>query len=775
MILDEPTAQLDVRGEAEIFERLLDATARLHDDPDLAPVLDRAPRRPHLRRRARPGRRARHARRADGAGGRYRDDVRAAGVARSTTPSEPSRARGASNEAACRIADDADLPPASAARCVARCVLAYRAEPRLLVISFVLMSLSWLPGRVRRAVAEAARRRRARAATTARSAGRAVGLAAAAAARLAAAHDRQPRSRCRFRDRATIEIEAHVARLQATVAELEHHERPDVPRPAAAAARAGVPAQPPLRVADRARSARSGGWSSPSALLDVGPPRARAARPRSRVPTVVVVDVAGRRRAHGPRRRPRRAPRLGPPPLRARHRAGPGKELRVCGIGDRDSSSVAATRGSAGTRRRRRARWTQRASGTPRRGRCSGSATSAPWSSWRRASTRRPATSCSSLAAGANLSRFLGVDRRRGRVPALDARRVAAAGVAGGLRRRARRRGRRAGARPARRRRSGSRTSSFRYPGTDRAVLEDVDLDLPAGSVVALVGENGAGKTTLVKLLCRFYDPTRGPHHRRRRRPRPHRPPAEWRARLSGAFQDFFRFEYRGPRTVGVGDLPRIDDRAAVGARRRAGRRRRRRRAAARAASTPSSAPTWHDGVELSVGQWQKLALGPRLHARATAAAACSTSRPPPSTPRPSTRCSSASPRASRAGAAATAASPCSVSHRFSTVRMADLIVVLDGGRVVEHGSHDELVAARRPLRRALRAPGPRLPLTPNRDFAHNPLDTSGLSRSPQGVEVVGDGRRRTASCRGGSRGRRGRAARCASPARRCGRPPSRG
>ena len=67
VLLDEPTAQLDVRGEAEIFERILGATRRLHDDPHLPPVLDRAPRRPHLRARARPGDRARHPRRADGA------------------------------------------------------------------------------------------------------------------------------------------------------------------------------------------------------------------------------------------------------------------------------------------------------------------------------------------------------------------------------------------------------------------------------------------------------------------------------------------------------------------------------------------------------------------------------------------------------------------------------------------------------------------------------------------------------------------------------------
>ena len=81
VLLDEPTAQLDVRGEAEIFERILAATRALHDDPHLAPLLDRAPRRSHLRARARPGRRARHARRADGARRPLPDDVRPAGAA----------------------------------------------------------------------------------------------------------------------------------------------------------------------------------------------------------------------------------------------------------------------------------------------------------------------------------------------------------------------------------------------------------------------------------------------------------------------------------------------------------------------------------------------------------------------------------------------------------------------------------------------------------------------------------------------------------------------
>ena len=148
---------------------------------------------------------------------------------------------------------------------------------------------------------------------------------------------------------------------------------------------------------------------------------------------------------------------------------------------------------------------------------------------------------------------------------------------------------------------------SFAYPGTSRLVLEDISLELPAGTVVAIVGENGAGKTTLVKLLAKMYEPTSGgifvddqPLARMRA--------DEWRARLAGAFQDFFRFEFRASQTVGVGDIPRLDDQPAViAAVERAG--------ASDVVTGLASGldtqlgPTWPGGVELSFGQWQKLAL----------------------------------------------------------------------------------------------------------------------------------------------------------------------
>jgi ATP-binding cassette subfamily B protein len=226
---------------------------------------------------------------------------------------------------------------------------------------------------------------------------------------------------------------------------------------------------------------------------------------------------------------------------------------------------------------------------------------------------------------------------------------------------------------------------SFAYPGSERLVLEDVDLQLDPGSVVALVGENGAGKTTLVKLLCKLYPPTRG------------RilvdgvelariPPDGWRARLAGAFQDFFRFEFRALHSVGVGDVPRLDDAPAVsGAVQRAGASD--VVAQLRAGLETQLGPTWPEGVELSFGQWQKLALArgfmreqPLLLVLDEPTAALDAETEHALFER-------------YAAAARGDQITLLVSHRFSTVRMADTIVVLDGARVAEVGSHEELIA----------------------------------------------------------------------------------
>jgi ATP-binding cassette subfamily B protein len=230
---------------------------------------------------------------------------------------------------------------------------------------------------------------------------------------------------------------------------------------------------------------------------------------------------------------------------------------------------------------------------------------------------------------------------------------------------------------------------SFAYPGTSKLVLDDVSVLLPAGAIVAIVGENGAGKTTLVKLLAKMYEPSSGsivlddtPLARVRS--------AEWRERLAGAFQDFFRFEFLARQTVGLGDEPRLESEPAV------------QTAVSRAGADDvvsrlksgldtQLGPTWPGGVDVSFGQWQKLALArgfmrddPLLLIldEPTAALDAETEHA----------------LFERYAAAARGKNPSGritvlVSHRFSTVRMADLILVLDGARLVEVGTHEQLLA----------------------------------------------------------------------------------
>ncbi len=230
---------------------------------------------------------------------------------------------------------------------------------------------------------------------------------------------------------------------------------------------------------------------------------------------------------------------------------------------------------------------------------------------------------------------------------------------------------------------------TFRYPGAERLALDDVTLFLPAGSVVAIVGENGAGKSTLVKLLAKLYSPTSG------------RvlvdgtdlariDSARWRERLAGAFQDFFRFEFHAAVTIGIGDLPRLDDETAlVTAAERAGARD--LVEALPAGLRTQLGPSWHEGVDVSYGQWQKLALArgfmrdePLLVALDEPTAALDAE-----TEHQLFERYAATAREARKNGSVTIL----VSHRFSTVRMADLIVVLDGARVAEEGSHEELLA----------------------------------------------------------------------------------
>jgi ATP-binding cassette subfamily B protein len=234
------------------------------------------------------------------------------------------------------------------------------------------------------------------------------------------------------------------------------------------------------------------------------------------------------------------------------------------------------------------------------------------------------------------------------------------------------------------------REVSFGYPPDGALVLDGVDVHLPAGAAVALVGENGAGKTTLVKLLTGMYQPTAG-QVLLDGVPLADLDLAAWRERTAATFQDFVRFELLVGEAVGVGDLPRIDQTAALSeALERAD-------ATAVAASLPEGLDTrlgrsFTGGQELSGGQWQRLALArgmmrdlplllildePTASLDAITEAALFE------------RYLSARQLASRSGAITLL-----VSHRFSTVRMADLIVVLDQGRIAASGDHASLIRA---------------------------------------------------------------------------------
>ncbi len=193
-----------------------------------------------------------------------------------------------------------------------------------------------------------------------------------------------------------------------------------------------------------------------------------------------------------------------------------------------------------------------------------------------------------------------------------------------------------------------------------------------------------------MKLLCRLYDPTSG-RILVDDTPLSEISASDWRARTAGAFQDFFRFELVANQTVGLGDVVRVDERppveAAVG------------RAGAEDVVSRLTygldtqlGPAWRGGVELSFGQWQKLALArgfmrdcPLLLVldEPTAALDAETEH----------ALFEGYAAAARNGATENGRITVLVSHRFSTVRMADLIVVVDGAHVVEVGSHEELMA----------------------------------------------------------------------------------
>lgn len=234
------------------------------------------------------------------------------------------------------------------------------------------------------------------------------------------------------------------------------------------------------------------------------------------------------------------------------------------------------------------------------------------------------------------------------------------------------------------------RNVSFTYPGASRPSLTDVSLSIPAGSTVALVGENGAGKSTIVKLLARFYDPTEGSvlidgidlraYDTR-----------SWRRSISTGFQDYVRFEFSAREAVGLGDLAHMDNPRALTTALQRGD------AATVVEGLPSDldtqlGTTFSGGVDLSGGQWQRLALARsfmRKHPLLLMLDEPTAALDPESEYALFTRIVAASERTSSSHGGITLL----VTHRFSTVRVSDMIVVVSGGRIVEVGSHDDLIA----------------------------------------------------------------------------------
>jgi ATP-binding cassette subfamily B protein len=217
---------------------------------------------------------------------------------------------------------------------------------------------------------------------------------------------------------------------------------------------------------------------------------------------------------------------------------------------------------------------------------------------------------------------------------------------------------------------------SFAYPGGS-PVLEHFDLTIPAGSSLAIVGQNGAGKTTIAKLLCRLYDPQSGTITIDGVDLREF-DLASWRARVTAVFQDFIRLE-----------LPLRDNVAPAGAPDQVVQAALESAGAANLASLDTVlARGYSGGTDLSGGQWQRVALARALAAVSLGAGVVLLDEP---TAQLDVR--GEAEIFDRLLAATRQSTTILISHRFSTVRHADRICVLEHGRVIELGSHDELMA----------------------------------------------------------------------------------
>jgi ATP-binding cassette subfamily B protein len=224
---------------------------------------------------------------------------------------------------------------------------------------------------------------------------------------------------------------------------------------------------------------------------------------------------------------------------------------------------------------------------------------------------------------------------------------------------------------------------SFRYPGASRDSLVDVTLRIEPGETLALVGPNGAGKTTLVKLLTGLYPPSSGVI-RMDGVDIATLPPAVLRSRVGVIFQDFVRFHFTVADNIGVGWLPEIANREQI------------ERAAAAGgveeivASLPAgyaqSLGRWFGGEDLSTGQWQRLALSRAFMRRSPVLVL--------DEPTAALDAEAEAEIFGRFRALARGRTAILITHRFSTVRMADRIAVFEAGRLTECGTHADLLAA---------------------------------------------------------------------------------
>ena len=226
------------------------------------------------------------------------------------------------------------------------------------------------------------------------------------------------------------------------------------------------------------------------------------------------------------------------------------------------------------------------------------------------------------------------------------------------------------------------RNVTFRYPGADSVALSDVSFSIEPGEKIALVGPNGAGKTTIIKLLTGLYPPTDGEILI------DGRPISEYsreslRAYFGVIFQDYIRYEFLVQENIGISDVARIDDLDAI----------RKAAIAAGADEDVSALPQGYQtplgklfagGTELSGGQWQRVALARALFGRGKVLVLDE----PTASLDPETEEESFT----RLLTSTQERTVILVSHRFSTVRQADRIIVLDQGRIVEAGNHDELM-----------------------------------------------------------------------------------